>query len=135
MKKLLKNCEVCNKVFAHPTRTLCDECYREAQARFQAVKDFLQKNPGASVAEVAEATETEIEVIYEYIREGRLSVIPKDAGLACELCGAPIPMGRVCQRCLGRLEQMTRGGEKQEPGGSSPTDSKVRYLDQIRRQR
>jgi len=131
---VLKNCDVCGKVFAHPTRTLCEECYKEAQARFQAVKDYLQRNPGATVAEVAEATETDVDVIYQYIREGRLSIVPRDAGLQCELCGASIQIGRICSRCLGKLEQAAGKGPVQE-SRKEADDSKVRYLDQIKRRR
>jgi len=125
---LLKNCDVCGKVFAHPARSLCEECYRKAQARFQAVKEYLQKNPGATVAEVSEATETDVDVIYEYIREGRLSVIPRDAALKCEICGAVIQKGRICHKCLGELEEIAHRSKDDD-------DSRVRYLDQIKRRR
>ena len=42
---MLKNCEVCGRVFAHPTRVLCEDCYNEVQAKYRAVKEYLQKNP------------------------------------------------------------------------------------------
>jgi predicted amidophosphoribosyltransferase len=131
---LLKNCQVCNKVFAHPTRTMCDECYKEVQASFEAVKDYLLKNPGATVAEVAQETEIDVEVIYEFIREGRLSVIPRDAQLSCEICGDPITVGRVCRKCRSELDPSS-AAPFQPSSRASSGDSRVRYLDQIKRQR
>lgn len=131
LRKLLKNCEVCGRVFAHPTRVLCEDCYNEVQAKYRAVKEYLQKNPGATVAEVAQAAETDVEVIYQFIREGRLSVVPKDAGLTCEICGRPITVGRICHNCRSELE-----GKAYKPPAEKDSDgSRVRYLDQIRRQR
>ncbi|HHY15927.1 MAG TPA: hypothetical protein GX521_07620 [Firmicutes bacterium] len=102
---MLKNCKECNRVFAHPTRQLCEDCYLRAQQAFEAVKKFLEENPRATVAEVAEATEVDVETIYEYIKQGRLSVVPKDAGLNCQICGTQIEKGRVCAKCRSELRE------------------------------
>lgn len=131
---MLKNCELCNKVFAHPNRSLCEDCYRSTQKKFDAVKEYLHENPGASVVEVAEATEVEVEIIYEYIKEGRLNIIPKDAQLVCEICGTKIQSGRVCVECRTQL-QPEGFGTSAQPRESRRQSSKVHYLDQIKRQR
>ncbi|HOQ72830.1 MAG: hypothetical protein PHG88_08615 [Limnochordia bacterium] len=131
---MLKNCELCGKLFAHPARTLCEDCYGKVQESYEAVKEYLQKHPGASVAEVAQATETEVDTIYQFIREGRLSIIPKDVSLTCEICGAPITTGRICRKCRAELAQTAP--KETQPGTKRPVDdSRVRYLDQIKRRR
>lgn len=128
---MIKNCEECNRIFAHPSRNLCDECYKEALRAFDAVKKYLQENPGATVAEVAQATETEVDIIYEYIRQGRLTVVPKDAQLHCEICGTSISTGRVCSRCRVSLQT---GKEEPEPRKLN-NSSRVHILDQLKDRR
>ncbi len=132
---MLKNCKECNRVFAHPTRQLCEDCYLQAQQAFEAVKDFLESNPGATVAEVAEATKVDVETIYEYIKQGRLSVVPKDAGLTCQICGAQIDKGRVCSKCRAELRE-DPGAQSESREKERTSGSRMHYLgDEIKRRR
>lgn len=128
---MLRNCEECNRIFSHPTRTLCNECYEEAQRSFKAVKEYLVENPGASVARVAKETEVPVEIIYEYIQEGRLDVIPKDAVLKCAICGTAINVGRVCTKCRDDLRS-TITTEQGKSRDSLRSRSRVHILDTIR---
>lgn len=130
-RTVLKNCKQCNKVFAHPTRHLCEGCYKDAQAQFERVREYLEENRGATVAEVAEETDTDVEVIYEYIKEGRLTVVPKDAELRCQICGTKIASGRVCAVCRAELSDDPRI----PPSQQGDKDTRMRYLDAIRRKR
>lgn len=132
---MLKNCADCGRIFAHPARNLCDECYKKVQETFHKVKEFLQKNPGATVVEVANATEVDVETIYEFIREGRLKVVPRDVSLSCEVCGDPITTGRFCARCRSSLVKGLQGEELPRPTPKLDTDSRVRYLDQLKQRR
>lgn len=133
-RTVLKNCKECNKVFAHPTRQLCEDCYLEAQQEFEAVKEFLEENPGATVAEVAEATEIDVETIYEYIKEGRLAVVPKDVELHCQICGAKIDSGRVCARCRSDFRADSAPAPRREDP-SRGKGTRMHYLDEIKRRR
>lgn len=133
---MLKNCQECNRVFAHPSRRLCDVCYEKLQQEFNAVRDYLQENPGASVAEVSKETEVDLDTIYEFIREGRLHVVPHDVEFHCEICGDPISTGRVCTKC--RTEFRKGSYTPPEPKGdtqSGKSTSRVHYLDQIKDRR
>lgn len=135
---MLKNCEKCNRVFAHPTRSMCEGCFEEELANFVAVKEYLKENPGASVAQVANETEVDVGIIYEYIRQGRLDIIPSDVKFHCEICGAEISFGRICPKCKGDLVKGFRSQPVSEPEPESkPRDrgSKVHYLDQIKDRR
>lgn len=128
---MLRNCDECNKVFAHPTRRLCESCYKEAQKAFVTVKEYIIENPGASVATVAQETEVDVEIIYEYIRQGRLNVIPRDVELHCDICGDRINSGRICVKCRSDFKKKPEEPvlEQEEKSRSS----RVHYLDQIKK--
>ncbi len=131
---MLKNCDECNRVFSHPTRVLCQECYDQALRSYGAVRDYLKANPGATVAEVAKDTDTTVEVIYEYIRQGRLDVVPKDARLYCAICGTSIDKGKVCASCRNDLRN-TMTQEASKPEGKSKSSLRVHTAEHIRKQR
>ncbi len=128
---MLRNCEECGVVFSHPTRDLCQKCHEQAQKHFDTVKQFLRENPGATTAQVAQATEVDLDLIYEYIRAGRLDVIPKDASLECTICGRPIAMGKVCSLCRTSLQK----GTTPESSKKSLDSSKMHILEQIRKRK
>lgn len=128
---MLRNCDECNRVFAHPNRRLCQECYDQAQKAFTAVKEYLLQNPNASVADVSGETGVDVQVIYDYIRDGRLSVVPRDAQVHCVICNESISSGRVCAKCRTSLKKADyQAPEAQEQAKSNQT--RVHYLDQVR---
>lgn len=131
---MLKNCQECNRVFAHPTRRLCEDCYQKEQESFAAVKDYLQEHPGAPVGEVSRETEVDLETIYEFIREGRLDVVPGDVQLRCEICGDQISSGRVCSKCRTEFRKRPHTSPEHDSKPKS-TSTKVHYLDQINKDR
>lgn len=128
---MLKNCEECNRVFAHPARRLCQDCFEKAQKDFTAVKEYLQKNPGATVAEVARETEVDLELIYDYVRDGRLSVVPSDVRLSCQICGDEVRSGQVCAKCRYELRKQPQKSDEGKSEKES-TRTKIHYLDQIK---
>jgi flagellar operon protein (TIGR03826 family) len=128
---MLRNCEECNRVFSHPSRGLCPECYEKAQKDFDAVRNYLKENPGATVVEVARETEVDVDLIYEYSQEGRLDVVPRDASLQCTICGASITIGRVCARCRNDLRN-TMSQKAQAPKLKSRQDAKVYTIEHLK---
>ena len=96
---MLRNCADCGKIFSHPTLRYCSSCMKARNDDFGRVKDYLRKNPNASTAETAEATEVDLDTIMGYIRSGRLSIVPRDVQLHCEVCGKTISKGRLCNTC------------------------------------
>lgn len=133
---MLRNCDECNRVFAHPSRRLCEECYQKQQQQFNAVRDYLQENPGASVAEVAKETEVDLDTIYEFIREGRLHIVPHDVEFHCEICGDVISTGRVCAKCRSDFRKSAyTPPEQREERTSGSSSTRVHYLDQIKDRR
>lgn len=107
-----RNCARCGKVFvaAAPQR-VCPSCSRDDEEQFRAVKEYLNRNPGSPLGQVAEATGVRPDVILSYLRQGRLdaSHAPTDAKLVCSLCGASITSGVVCASCHKQAEaELTR---------------------------
>lgn len=132
---MLKNCRECNRVFAHPSRDLCEDCYERLQKEFTAVREYLQKNPGASVAEVAKETEVDLDKIYEFIREGRLNVVPHDVQFHCEVCGEIIATGRVCAKCRSEFRKGSYIPPEPKETGNSSAGTRIHFLDQIKDRR
>lgn len=129
---MLKNCQECNRVFSHPTRDLCQECYDQALKSYEAVRRYLKDNPGATVAQVAKDTDVDLELIYEYIQQGRLDVVPKDAVLHCAICGTAISMGRVCAKCRTDLRStMTQDASPSHSKSRGP--QRVHTVDNIKK--
>jgi len=133
---MLKNCEVCHRVFSHPARSLCQQCFETAQMSFEAVKKYLRENPGATVAEVSEKTEVPVDLIYEYISEGRLDVVPRDARLKCSICGTDIKVGKVCSKCRADLRSTISTSApawESTPRRSTKDANRVHTLDHIKK--
>ncbi len=126
---MLRNCTECGKVFSHPSQSLCAQCFKARSEEFTKVKDYLQEHPNAALSAVSEDTEVSIETIYEYIRQGRLTMVPKGAELTCGVCGKPVNRGRVCAVCSGGLQTNTPAPKAEE----NKSGARVHTLDSLRK--
>ena len=97
----VRNCRKCGRVFNYIIgQTLCLSCRDELENKFKEVKEYVQKNRGCSINDVAEICEVEASQIKQWIREERLEFTEDSMiGLACEICGASIRTGRYCEKC------------------------------------
>ena len=97
----VRNCRKCGRVFNSIIgQTLCLSCRDELENKFKEVKEYVQKNRGCSINDVAEICEVEASQIKQWIREERLEFTEDSMiGLACEICGASIRTGRYCEKC------------------------------------
>ena len=127
--KVCKSCKHMFQYIAGPI--LCPKCRQIEEQAFEAVRDYLRENVGASLADVSEATGIATKTILRFLREGRLEVT-KDSPIAlvCETCGKRILTGLRCSECeakmLNSLQQM-KGYlvEKNE----DEARAKMRFLD------
>lgn len=76
----VETCRECGRLFGFLPRGICVECQDLREQRFQAVKEYLRDNPGASVLQTATATDVEEGLIVGWIREGRLRYAGPDVG-------------------------------------------------------
>ena len=73
-------CRECGRLFGFLPRGVCVDCQDLRERRFQAVKEYLADNAGASVLQTATDTGVEEGLIVGWIREGRLRYSGPDAG-------------------------------------------------------
>lgn len=98
----LKNCTMCGRLFVRTVRPICPSCYKELEAQYRKVYNYLRQkeNRQATIYEVSEATGVSVPQIKEFIREGRLHIAEfPNMGYPCESCGTIIREGRICEPC------------------------------------
>lgn len=103
----LRNCPECGKLFVYNHRNLCPECLKKDEEDFDIVRDFLYKNPKATVEEISKKTGVSSKSILEFLKEGRLMLRSNNVNiiLSCELCGEPIVSGRLCEKCSKKFKR------------------------------
>ena len=86
----LKNCKRCKKIFMHAVGPqLCDLCKKKEEEDFEKVRKFLRDYPGATIQEVSKATEVSAQLIYRFLRDGRIEVAADSPiALLCENCAS-----------------------------------------------
>ncbi|MFA9558918.1 TIGR03826 family flagellar region protein [Evansella sp. AB-rgal1] len=113
----LANCSSCGKVFVKALRPICNDCNKEVDGKFQIVYDYLRKreNRSASLHEVHKDTEVEIDLIYKFIREGRIHLRDfPNLGYPCEKCEALIREGKLCTDCQNDIRSGLNGLKSQK---------------------
>ncbi|MDQ0254525.1 flagellar operon protein (TIGR03826 family) [Evansella vedderi] len=104
----LLNCPNCGKLFVKALRSVCNDCAKEVEEKYNKVYQFIRKreNRRATIDEVTEGTDVEQSLIIQFIREGRihLSQFP-NLGYPCEKCGVMIREQRLCHSCAKDLRQ------------------------------
>jgi flagellar operon protein (TIGR03826 family) len=129
----LRNCPECGKIFTFIKTNLCPECKQKLDDQFELVKGYLQKNPRANIQQVSEDTGVSEKNITEYLRDGRIITgsANKNLGLTCELCGAPISIGRFCQACGKKLtegfKESAASVNKDKPAEITPEKAKPHW--------
>ncbi|QKS72361.1 hypothetical protein FLK61_37675 [Paenalkalicoccus suaedae] len=113
----LMNCPVCDRLFVKAFRSVCDHCHRDVEEKFQRAYAFIRKreNRRATVEEIHHATDVEEDLLYQFVREGRLqtSSFP-NLTYPCESCGSGISEGRLCSKCKGNITDGLASGEKEK---------------------
>lgn len=124
----VKNCVRCGKMYRpYGGHRICPDCLREEREQYDRVRTYIRKHPKANMVEVSQKTEVPIKKIYEYLREGRITLSSEsDIGLTCEKCDEPITTGRFCSRCAGEMEAEMRGAAPSAPSRpSTPSGNKL----------
>ncbi|MFT8391448.1 MAG: TIGR03826 family flagellar region protein [Sporolactobacillus sp.] len=114
----LANCTGCGKVFVRVASPFCPDCLKEQDRLFDLVYKYItaKAHRMAGVQEVHEETGVSLELIYQWIREGRLktSLFP-NLGYPCKSCGRLIQSGVVCADCRTTIEsEITRAAAEKE---------------------
>lgn len=126
----LRNCASCGKVFLYRGKQYCPACIQLEEEEFERVREYLADHPGADVGEIEAATGVEAGRILHFLREGRLISSSPVPSLVCESCGDPIGGGRLCPRCLNRLNTgiKTLARELSRPASADPGKMHIKDL-------
>lgn len=78
----------------------CSGCGHIMYDDYGIVRNFLEKNPGATQSEVSKATGVSGAMIRRMLRDDKIQIAPGSmVFLHCEKCGADIRSGRLCVNC------------------------------------
>lgn len=128
-------CRMCKKMFQYITGPeICPRCKQEEEKLFQQVKEYLRKNPGATLVEVNKETGVSAALIEKFLKQGRLQVSPDSPiSLICEICGKKISTGRYCKECNVTMQNELHQVRKDllaahEGKGTNDGPAKMRYL-------
>lgn len=104
----LDNCPRCGRLFAKNFRDVCPNCMKEIDQEYERCAEYLRKNKGAYITELAEETGVSIKQITKFIREGRISIMDApNMTYPCESCGTMIRDSHLCDGCRTRLVKDT----------------------------
>jgi len=110
IKKIIENnynkplkCEKCgsrNINYKGVGEYSCGECRFIMYDDYGIVRNYLEKNPGATQSQVARDTKVSKSRISQMLRDDRIEIAEGSAVfLSCEKCGAGIRSGRYCTKC------------------------------------
>jgi len=96
---------------------VCGRCRTSEDDLYKVVREYIYDNPGATIEEVAEATDVDEKKILKFLRDGRLETTGDSMLIDCEKCGEPIASGKMCDRCTNEmakgLREVARSIEKE----------------------
>lgn len=78
----------------------CEKCHMVLRDDYGKVRLYLEKNPGASLVQVALGSGVPKQKIRELLKDSRIQMA--DYGqryYRCEMCNSPINSGRFCSKC------------------------------------
>ena len=103
----VRACKYCKRIFNYLSGPpICQSCKEELEKKFAIVKEYLYKNPGASIQTVAEECEVIREQIMRWLREDRLELAEGSSILLeCRGCGCSIRGGQFCDKCRTTLKR------------------------------
>ncbi|MFC0212912.1 TIGR03826 family flagellar region protein [Paenibacillus chartarius] len=104
MSLSVSNCPRCGKLFAKGLHDICPSCVKEIDLQYEKCLKYLREHRKCTLQELSEATEVSVKQITKFIREGRISIDNNpNMSYACELCGASITTGKMCDNCRSGL--------------------------------
>ena len=108
----VRNCPSCDAFFNYTgVRDVCHSCGQKEEDMYQIVYRFLRKreNRAATIDRIEEATGVDRELLYKWVRKGRLhtAVFP-NLGVPCDNCGHITNSGKLCERCQDNIKSELR---------------------------
>lgn len=105
----IRNCPTCDSFFNYTgIRDVCGKCAQAEEKKYEEVYRFLRKreNRAASVERIVEETGVEEELLYKWVRRGRLQpTLFPNLGYPCDKCGRLTTSGNLCEPCTSELQK------------------------------
>ncbi|MEM0951407.1 MAG: hypothetical protein AAGI66_04585 [Cyanobacteria bacterium P01_H01_bin.74] len=102
------NCKKCNKLFKQTTVALCSDCQKWSVDEKNLLLDYINKNPGLSVREIAEACSLDIKELEQKVFSGSLGPTTAKISFFCKSCKVPVKYtdlkGQFCEICAEEME-------------------------------
>lgn len=115
-------CPRCNKLFSKHFREVCNQCHQELELDYERCIEYLRKNKGLNIQQLADETEISVKQITRWVREGRISLMDApNLTYPCEVCGTLIRESNMCDKCRGKLQKDIRNVQ------SGPSSASMDY--------
>jgi ribosomal protein L32 len=129
----LTNCRECGRLYNKTTHDICELCRQEVERDFETVYQFLKENGPTHVDIIHEFTKIKKKRIMKFVAEDRFDTIK--ITYKCESCGTEITSGRMCEKCLTKLNKEISELTKKEPPTKKEIDNeRWTSLDRYRRE-
>ncbi len=130
----IRNCRNCGRMFNYlGGQPICPSCQAVLEEKFRQVKTYIEDNPHAPVAAVADENDVSVKQIKQWIREERLAFSDDSIeGIECEGCGKLIRTGRFCETCKNSMAHEMRDAIEKPKKIIEPPKKKDRDGDKMR---
>jgi uncharacterized protein len=125
----ISNCKRCGMIFQSMGKNICNSCLEIEEQEFEALRKYLNENPGASISNISQELEMPSAKILRFIREGRIELLSGNGTeeLLCSSCGKSIQSGRFCEPCRQKLTQKLHQGSGRESNKGSEQEKKIAF--------
>lgn len=108
----LKNCAECGRLYVENPSGLCPECFDKEEKEELIITEYMREVGKASMHQIHQETGVSERTIMRMMKKGRF-IGKFDISYPCEICGAPITEGRLCDSCsINILSQASAEAEK-----------------------
>ena len=109
-------CARCGKIFVKTDRSVCNDCIKAEEAKFEEVRLFLKEYPNSTLQEVSEACDISPKRIMRYVQDGKIEITQGMTDIhKCAKCGVAINIGRFCEKCIANLSKKVNEIKPKEP--------------------
>lgn len=114
----ISSCPSCGNFFnTTGMNEVCSTCLQKEEQIFDTVSRYLRRreNRSATVDKIVEATEVERDLLYKWVRKGRLhpTLFP-NIGALCTRCGELSSAHPICKACREEMQDDLRQFEAAE---------------------
>lgn len=100
----IQNCKRCDSLYQKTIKDICSKCVNQEEEDYKKVRMYLKRHKTVEMTEVSRETEVDIELIFQFLQEGRISLGKgTTGGYPCKECGSTIHAGSLCTDCTNEL--------------------------------